>query len=91
MADQAISELAPVIGKRAACAALGRSRATYYRRHRQSPAPPRPEKNRSRQPRVLSNAERAEVLSVLHDERFVDQAAASVYANLLDEGRSLFY
>ena len=27
------------------------------------------------------------VLSVLHDERFVDQAPASVYANLLDEGR----
>jgi hypothetical protein len=31
MVDEAIGELAPVIGTRAACAALGRSRATYYR------------------------------------------------------------
>ena len=37
MVDQTIADLAPIIGKRAACAALGRSRATYYRRHRQSP------------------------------------------------------
>jgi putative transposase len=89
MVDQTIGELAPVIGKRAACAALGRSRATYYRRHRQRPAPPRPRRKRSSPPRALSAVERAEVLSVLHDERFVDQAPASVYANLLDEGRYL--
>jgi putative transposase len=89
MADAAIGDLAPIIGKRAACVALGRSRATYYRRHRQSPAPPRPNRQRSRQPRALSSAERAQVLGVLHDERFVDQAPASVYANLLDEGRYL--
>jgi putative transposase len=89
MADQAIGELAPIVGKRAACAALGCSRATYYRRHRRSPAPPRPARKRSPPPRALSSAERAEVLSVLHDERFADQAPASVYANLLDEGRYL--
>ena len=39
MVDQTIAELAPILGKRAACAALGRSRATYYRHHRQSPPP----------------------------------------------------
>jgi putative transposase len=89
MVDQTIGDLAPVIGKRAACVALGRSRATYYRRHRQSLAPPRPGRERSPHPRALSNAERAEVLSILHDERFVDQAPASVDANLLDEGRYL--
>lgn len=89
MVDQTIGDLAPVIGKRAACVALGRSRATYYRRHRQSPAPPRPDRTRSAQPRALSSTERAQVLSVLHGERFVDQAPASVYANLLDEGRYL--
>jgi putative transposase len=89
MVDQTIGDLAPVIGKRAACAALGRSRATYYRRHRRSPAPSRPTRERSPQPRALSSAERAQVLSVLHDERFVDQAPASVYATLLDEGRYL--
>lgn len=89
MADVAIGDLAPIIGKRAACVALGRSRATYYRRHRQSPAPARRSRKRSPQPRALSTAERAQVLGVLHDERFVDQAPASVYANLLDEGRYL--
>src|SRR5205814_286521 len=52
MVDQTVAELAPIIGKRAACVALGRSRATYYRRHRQSPPAPR-------QPRVLSPQPRA--------------------------------
>ena len=89
MADQAISDLVPLIGTRAACAAVGWPRATYYRRHRQSPAPPRLARGRAVQPRALSAAERAEVLGVLHAERFVDQAPASVYATLLDEGRYL--
>ncbi len=87
MVDQTIAELAPIIGKRAACAALGRSRATYYRRHRQSPPVPRQPRVSSPQPRALSHAERAEVLGVLHEERFVDQAPATIYATLLDEGR----
>jgi putative transposase len=89
MSDQAIGELAPVIGTRAACAALGRPRASYYRQHRRSPTPSRPRPPRIGQPRALSHAERAEVLGVLHHERFVDQAPASVYAHLLDEGRYL--
>jgi putative transposase len=87
--DQAIAELAPVIGTLAACAALGEPRAVYYRRHRQSPPPPRPVRERRRSPRALSEAERSEVLEVLHAERFVDQAPASIYARLLDEGRYL--
>jgi putative transposase len=41
------------------------------------------------QPRALSHTERAAVLGVLHEERFVDQAPATVYATLLDEGRYL--
>jgi putative transposase len=89
MVDQTIGELAPVIGTRAACAALGRSRATYYRQHRQSPPAARPPRERAAQPRALSAAERAEVLSVLHDDCFVDQAPASIYATLLDDGRYL--
>jgi putative transposase len=87
MVDQTIGELAAVIGKRAACAALGRSRAAYYRRHRQSPPVPRQPRTPSPQPRALSLAERAVVLGVLHHERFVDQAPATIYATLLDEGR----
>jgi putative transposase len=89
MVDEAIGELAPVIGTRAACAALGRSRATYYRQHRQSPPTPRPPRARAAQPRALTAAERAEVLGVLHADRFVDQAPASIYATLLDNGRYL--
>jgi putative transposase len=87
MVDQTIADLAPIVGKRAACAVLGRARATYYRHHRQSPPPPRPARVRRPQPRALSQPERAEVLSVLHQERFVDQAPATIYATLLDEGR----
>ena len=87
--DQTIDNLAPVIGKRAACVALGYARASYYRRHRTSPPPPRRARERRPQPRALSAAERAEVLGLLHEERFVDQAPASIYANLLDEGRYL--
>ena len=89
MVDQTIAELAPIVGTRAACAALGRSRATHYRRHRQSPPPPRPQRVPKPQPRALTHTERAAVLGVLHEERFVDQAPATVYATLLDEGRYL--
>ena len=89
MVDQTIGDLAPILGKRAACVALGRSRASYYRRHRTSPPRPRRVRDRTPQPRALSADERTEILSVLHQERFVDQAPASIYANLLDEGRYL--
>ena len=89
MVDQTIGDLAPILGKRAACVALGRSRASYYRRHCKSAPRPRRVRERTPQPRALSADERTEILSVLHQERFVDQAPASIYANLLDEGRYL--
>ena len=89
MTDQAIQELRPMIGIKAACAVVGRSRATYYRGHRTSPSPPRPTRPPTRQPRALDAAEQDQVRQVLHSERFVDQAPASVYATLLDEGRYL--
>ena len=40
-------------------------------------------------PRALSATEREAVLSLLHDERFLDRSPAEVYATLLDEGRYL--
>jgi putative transposase len=40
MIDQAITELAAVVGLRGACAAVGQAQARWYRRHRQSPPPP---------------------------------------------------
>ena len=69
MIDQAICELAPVVGVRAACAALGESRARHYRRHRRSPPPPRPERIAAPQPRALSEVERKEIRRVLNCRR----------------------
>jgi putative transposase len=89
MTDAAITELAPVVGVKDACAAVGRPRATHYRWHRKSPSPIRPVRVPKPQPRALTAAERAEVLDVLHEERFVDLAPGEVYAILLDEGRYL--
>ena len=89
MIDQAISELVPMIGVTAACEAVGRPRATHYRWHRKSPLPVKPERVPAPQPRALGEVERKEVLRVLHEPQHVDEAPASVYAKLLDEGRYL--
>jgi putative transposase len=88
--DQAVATLAPAVGTVRACRAVGQPRASWYRRHRQSPPPPRsPRPTPAPQPRALSAVERQQVLDVLHDERFCDLAPASVYATLLDEGSYL--
>lgn len=86
MIDDAITELAPLVGVRDACAATGRPRANHYRRHRQSPAPTRPRRERKPQPRALAPAERAGVRAVLNDPVHVDKAPATVYHELLDQG-----
>jgi putative transposase len=86
----AVSELVPIVGAAAACQAVGQPRSSWYRRHRRSPAPPRQPRPAPRpQPRALSAAEQAQVLEVLHAERFWDAAPATVYATLLDEGSYL--
>lgn len=68
--------------------ALGLPTATYYRHQKtllaveaEQRATPRPTPARALQPE-----ERAQVLSVLHEPRFLDLAPAEVYATLLDEG-----
>ena len=86
MIDDAIDELVPVVGVKAACAAVGRPRSSHYRRT-SAPAPPRVEPKP--QPRALTPSERQEVLDLLHSERFVDLSPGEVYAILLDEGRYL--
>lgn len=89
MTDQSVIELTPQLGVRGACEAVGAAQAGYYRRHRQSLAPPRPEPipHRQRhQPRALSTAEQQGILEVLHSDRFADLAPAEVRAILLDEG-----
>jgi putative transposase len=87
--DAAIIQLAPIIGVREACERVGAAQAGYYRRHRQSPTPQRPEPipHRDRhQPRTLGEEERQEILDQLHSPRFVDSGPAEVWATLLDEG-----
>jgi putative transposase len=87
--DAAVADLAPNIGVRAACQAVGVAQAGYYRRHRISPAPARPasQPHRDRlQPRALTEPEQRKILDVLHSPRFVDAAPAQVWATLLDEG-----
>jgi putative transposase len=90
--DEAIALLAPRIGTRAACAASGVPQATWYRRHRASPDPPRPapvpHRDRVR-PRALAAAERQAILDMLHSARFADTAPAEAWATLLDEGTYL--
>jgi putative transposase len=86
MIDEAITELTPLVGTRAACRVTGRPQATHYRRHRPSPAPARPPRERKPQPRALLPAERAAVRAVLNSEEHVDKAPAAVYHELLDQG-----
>jgi len=84
--DQGIAELAPHVGTGAACAAVGEAQARWYRRHRQSPPPAKPERVPAPQPRALNEVERNELRRVLNSEEFVDEAPATVYAKLLDQG-----
>ena len=79
-----VTELAPIVGTSAACAALAVSRATHYRRTRGprlGPPAPRPSPARA-----LTETERTAVLDLLHSDRFVDVAPGAVVATLLDEG-----
>ena len=81
-----VIDLAPLLGVVATCAGFGVALATYYR-HR---APVYgPKRRRPSPPRRLPDAERQEVLDVLHEPRFVDLAPAEVHATLLDEERYL--
>ena len=87
MIEQTVEELAPIVGTRQACRALGAAPATIYRRRR--PPTPRPPRPRSTSTRALSEQEREAVLAELHSDRFVDCSPAQVWATLLDEGRYL--
>jgi putative transposase len=69
-----------------ACAALGVSRASVYRRRTVLARPPAEARPRPASHRALSVAERQAVLDTLRHPRFADLAPAEVYATLLDEG-----
>ena len=82
-----VEELTPIIGTRPACRAVGASPATIYRQRR--PPEPKPRQPRATPERALSQAERQQVLDVLHSERFVDVSPEETWATLLDEGTYL--
>lgn len=83
---ETVKELGPELGIAATCVALNVPRATYYRRLQPRMEGPSPKK---RSPRELSAEEKATVLAVFHEERFIDLSPSEVYATLLDEGRFL--
>jgi putative transposase len=79
-----VGEWRSVFGIKASCAALGLGRASYYRWRGLKKS-----RSAGKHPRALSVEERGEILSLLNEERFCDQAPAEVYASLLDEGKYL--
>ena len=83
----ALEELIPIVGVRAACAALDIPRASFYRKGVSGGVCPAADAAVRFVPRALEPAERNAVLACLHEERFQNCAHAAVYATLLDEGR----
>jgi putative transposase len=84
---EAVATLPPLNGMTAAvCAALGVSRATVERRRSRLKTPSPVARPRPAPARALTEAQRQDVLDLLHAPRFADQAPAEIYATLLDEG-----
>lgn len=84
MIEACFSSVESLLGTRAACVALGRSRATHYRHRR--PGPVRCRAPRPAPANKLGDAEVEAVLAALRSPRFVDASPAQVYFTLLDEG-----
>jgi putative transposase len=82
-----LGELIPVVGVKAACAALNFPRASFYRSGGLGSAPAAIPAPQPAPARALAAAEREAVLAGLHEERFYNAWPAAVYATLLDEGR----
>lgn len=77
-------KLGKTVSIKRACAALGVSRATLYRRR--APETAREMRPSNPSPRALSPEERSRVRETLNSQRFMDQSPRQAYAALLDEG-----
>ncbi len=84
MIAEHLEGLGVVTSTKKACALLGASRATVYRRRR--PPVPRSPAPRPTPPNALTETERQQVLSVLRSSEYCDLAPAQVWARLLDDG-----
>lgn len=88
MIDVCFCQVEQLLGTKAACKAVGRPRATHYRRVNQ-PGRVTPTKTRPVPKNKLSDDEVKEILEILHSPRFVDSSPAQVYFTMLDEGTYL--
>ena len=84
MIAEHLDGLEAVTSTKHACALLGASRSTLYRRRR--PALARPARPRPEPINKLSEAERQHILALLRSEEYCDAAPAQVWARLLDDG-----
>jgi putative transposase len=84
MSQECFAAIEPLLGTKAACTAVGRSRASHYRWL----APPRaaPRAPRPAPANKLGEAEVDLVLATLNSERFADASPTQAYYVLLDEG-----
>jgi putative transposase len=83
---EAFDTLAPDVGTKAACEALGISRASLYRHKDMINLPVVEPERRPPPPRALAPEEKQDVFDLMHSERFVDKAPIEIHATLLDEG-----
>ncbi len=86
MISEALTALEPLTLVKAACALLGKPRATLYRQRHPPQVRERHPGPRMAHPAALSDGEQAQLLAVLNAERFADKSPAQVWAVLLDEG-----
>jgi putative transposase len=84
---KAASELSSDVGRKPACEAVNVPRATFYRYLRRLDSPKTDHGLRTVPPLTLSQAERQNVINILHAERFQDRTPYEVFATLLDEGQ----
>lgn len=81
------SELSTDVGRKPACEAVNVPRATFYRYLHRLDSPETGHGLRTVPPLTLSQAERQNIINMLHAERFQDRTPYEVFATLLDEGQ----